>query len=156
MLRERIDLRGVARPMEPVEDMAIFQIPSEHIGLLKEAPTMRWARGQEEWDHRYLKQAQRVVRKREELIKKSEVLIRHALHQGLVHPAYPESVVETPVEKSTGRAVRRRTSIGEIQEDRRWGPLDLKDEKPPGSAIAGRRDTVCAILFRRQKRRGPD
>lgn len=143
MLRERLDVHGLARPMEPRDEIPALQIPPDQIGQIKEAPAMRWLRGQEEWDRRYRKRAKRILKKRKTLVKKAERIIKHALDQGLVHEAFPESLVENPVEKVTGRAVKRKTSIGEIQADRRWGPLDLKNEKPPPSAIAARRDTVC-------------
>ncbi|THH11723.1 hypothetical protein EW145_g464 [Phellinidium pouzarii] len=38
-------------------------------------------------------------------------------------------------------------SDGEIQKDRRWGPLDLEDENPPSSAIAKRRDTPESLAL---------
>jgi hypothetical protein len=145
MLRERIDVHGFARVMEPKEDIPALQIPPDQIGQIKEAPAMRWLRGQEEWDRRYRKKGQRVLEKRKKLVKKADRIIKHALDQGLVHESFPESVV--PVEKTTDRVVRRRTSIGEIQTDRRWGPLDLRGENPPPSAIAARRDTVRPVFL---------
>jgi len=42
----------------------------------------------------------------------------------------------------------RKSSVGKIQAERRWGPLDLADERPPPTAIAGRRDNVCLPFFR--------
>lgn len=144
MLRERLDVHGMARPMEPRHEIPALQIPPDQIGQIKEAPAMRWLRGQEEWDKRYRKRAKRILKKRKALVKKAERIVKNALEQGLVHEAFPESLVKNPVEKGTGRVVKRKTSIGEIQNDRRWGPLDLKDEKPPPSAIAARRDTVCS------------
>ncbi|KAJ3533909.1 hypothetical protein NMY22_g7140 [Coprinellus aureogranulatus] len=133
MLRERIDVHGMARPMEPKEDIPALQIPPEQIGQIKEAPAMRWLRGQEEWDRRYRKRAKRILKKRKNLVKKAERIISVRLTKGF-----------------TGRAVKRRTSIGEIQIDRRWGPLDLKNEKPPPSAIAARRDTGEALALLRK------
>ena len=142
MLRERINLHGFARPMEPEEDIPCLQIPPDQIGLLKEAPAMRWFRGQNDWDARFRKKARRVQRKREEHKRKASEVIKHAHEMGLVHAWFPESM---PVERETGRRVKRTTSIGGIDNHRRWGPLDLDDERPPPSAIAGRRDTVSFI-----------
>ncbi|KAF5333486.1 hypothetical protein D9611_002644 [Ephemerocybe angulata] len=150
MLRERVDVRGIARIMEPQDAIEVLKIPADRIGQIREAPAMRWLRGQEEWDRKYRKQGLRVLEKRKHLIHQSERLIKHALDQGLVHESFPETMVGTPREKGTGRAVKRKTSIGEIQKDRRWGPLDLKDEKPPGSAIAARRDTPEALALLRK------
>lgn len=138
----------MTRSMESPEEIPALQLPPDKIGMIKEAPAMRWYRGQQEWDKRFHKTGKRVLQKREKLKAKAEKLIQHALDQGLVHEAFPESLVDEPVEKHSRKPVRRRTSIGEIQEDRRWGPLDLKDEKPPASAIAGRRDTVGFLSIR--------
>ncbi|KAJ2931623.1 hypothetical protein H1R20_g5347, partial [Candolleomyces eurysporus] len=147
IIRERVDIHGMVRPMEPREEIPALQLSPDKIGMIKEAPAMRWHKGQEEWDKRFHKAGKRVLQKREKLKDKADKLIKHALEQGLVHEAFPESLGDEPVEKQTNR--NRRTSIGEIQEHRRWGPLDLKDEKPPASAIAGRRDTHESLALLR-------
>ncbi len=49
---------------------------------------------------------------------------------------------EPAAETNEPKKLRKITTIGKIQADRRWGPLDLNDECPPATAIAGRRDTV--------------
>ncbi|RXW25139.1 hypothetical protein EST38_g704 [Candolleomyces aberdarensis] len=149
IIRERIDIHGMVRPMEPREEIPALHLPPDKIGMIKEAPAMRWYRGQEEWDKRFHKAGKRVLQKREKLKDKADKLIKHALEQGLVHEAFPESLVDEPTEKHSRRPVNRRTSIGEIQEYRRWGPLDLKDERPPASAIAGRRDTHESLALLR-------
>jgi hypothetical protein len=43
---------------------------------------------------------------------------------------------------ATGLSVHSISSSVRIDEFRRYGPLDLSEEHPPPSAIAGRRDTV--------------
>lgn len=112
---------------------------------------MRWYRGQQLWDERYKSSAARAARKRARLMGKADTLVKNAFEQGLVHDLYSE-VTPTRITteyKSNGR-VHRKSSLGAIQPERRWGPLDLQDEKPPPSAIAGRRDTVSqpsTILF---------
>ena len=47
MIRERVDIHGVVRPMEPKEEIEALNIPPQEIGIIKEAPVMRWLAGQE-------------------------------------------------------------------------------------------------------------
>jgi hypothetical protein len=55
MIRERVNIYGNVRPMEPVEDMAILHTPPSQIGIIKEAPVRRWLSGQVmEAIHRYV------------------------------------------------------------------------------------------------------
>ena len=46
----------------------------------------------------------------------------------------------------SGLSAHTDSSSVRIDEYRRYGPLDLEGERPPPTAIAGRRDTVCATL----------
>jgi hypothetical protein len=71
-------------------------------------------------------------------------MITHARDKGLVLVdetplAFPRTDSETSIGtlSSTG---------GVIEEERRWGPLDLHGENVPSSAICNRRDTVSVCL----------
>lgn len=141
MLRERVNIFGVTRPMEPVEYLQALQIPTGQIGVIKEAPTLRWLKGQQEWDKKYKRHAERALQRRHEYEVKAKKLLQDARDQGLIHDTDGKlRHVQSPV--STSSAQSRRTPIGKIQTERRWGPLDLNDENPPPSAIAKRHDTV--------------
>lgn len=134
MLRERIDIHGHARPMEPEDQIPALQIRPSEIGLIKEAPTMRWLQGQEEWDKKYRRSAKAAIKQRKKLEVKSEEILAHARAQGLLLVGDSEpQVADVRQSRLTDRA---------IQPDRRWGPLDLENERPPPTAIAKRRDTV--------------
>jgi hypothetical protein len=50
MIRERVNIKGVPRLMEPREEMSVLAIKPAQIGIIKEAPTIKWLKGQEEWD----------------------------------------------------------------------------------------------------------
>lgn len=67
-------------------------------------------------------------------------MVDNARRQGLIlsREALPEDL-----QRSISVGLRNR--VDRIQEDRRWGPLDLDDEGPPLTAIAKRRDTPEAI-----------
>ncbi|KAG2013285.1 endoplasmic reticulum protein [Coprinopsis cinerea AmutBmut pab1-1] len=152
MVCERVDIHARVRHMEPRDEIPCLKIPPSQIGVIKEAPAMRWYRGQEKWDKRFKATASRVVAKRVKLKAKSERILRNALDQGLVHPAFPETIPipELGDEKTGGSTLARQNSIGAVQEHRRWGPLDLGEERPPPSAIAGRRDTPEALALLRK------
>ncbi|KAI1786660.1 alpha/beta-hydrolase [Ganoderma leucocontextum] len=133
-IRERVDPLGKVRPMETADQMAALRLQRSEIGLIKEGPVRRWLAGQEAWDKRFRKRASVVLRKRKRYEAKWENLLDHAKQQGLFgdKASVRSSVV------STG---------GAIEPHRRWGPLDLENECPPPSAIAGRKDTGEAVAL---------
>lgn len=135
--------------MEPRGQLQALRLKPSEIGVLKEAPARRWAKGQEKWDKRYARSAKRALKQKAYYAAKAEKMIRHALEQGLIHKpeARPEEV--DPSLSRTTTPLRHKKSLGEIEPDRRWGPLDLDNERPPATAIAGRRDTVRALPGRR-------
>lgn len=166
MLRERIDVHGEIRPMEPIHEMPTLRIPPSQVGLIKEAPVRRWLLGQEMWDEQFKDRPKKVSKERKKCEEQAEDIIRDAARQGLVVSAEQgdarvsreqtggegggeQDTVRPKVEqqgrKTSGRSVL--TTTGIIDEDRRFGPLDLDDENPPPSAIAKRRDTVSRILI---------
>lgn len=147
MLRQRVDVHGRSRPMEPEDHIAALKLPAEQICLIKEAPTIRWLQGQEEWDRKYRREAEKAVARRRKNEEKAKKLIDNAREQGLllVSDRKP-TMLEEQRRASTMTTSSRFKTDGTIQEDRRWGPLDLEDERPPASAIAKRKDTVRIAL----------
>ncbi|KAI0677037.1 alpha/beta-hydrolase [Trametes maxima] len=142
MIRERVDVLGKARPMEPVEEIEALRLKPYEIGLIKEAPVRRWLTGQEAWDKKYKRTAEHVIRKRRQYEAKAARLLEHAREQGLIH-----DVIQPQRSRLSANGSVSSGSVGEVESDRRWGPLDLKDENPPASAIAGRRDTSEAVAL---------
>ena len=143
MIRERIDIHGAVRDMEPRGEIPALQMKCEELGLIKEAPALRWLEGQELWDKRFKRSAKRVLRNREKVKAKAKKMLDNARSQGLLLSHENAPVVSNlRAEAMQRRGSSRDTIDGIIQEDRRWGPLDLDDENPPPSAIAKRRDTV--------------
>lgn len=130
--------------MEPKEEIEALNMKPQEIGVIKEAPVKRWLRGQEIWDQKFKRTANEALKKRKHYEQKAERLLRNAREQGLMleHELRPQTE-----RLNTGRTSLSSSSIGDIDPDRRWGPLDLYDESPPPSAIAARRDTVCALIL---------
>lgn len=164
MLRERVDVHGRIRPMEPIEEIPSLRIPSSQIGLIKEAPVRRWLHGQTIRDKEFKRQSKKVYEKRKKFEEKAEQIIRDATLQGLAVQTgagevrvTPERTVEgggseqNEVRPMVGLQGRRKSSrsmsiAGVIDENRRFGPLDLDDENPPPSAIAKRKDTASRMI----------
>ncbi|KIM46374.1 hypothetical protein M413DRAFT_17043 [Hebeloma cylindrosporum] len=143
MVRERIDIHGTVRAMEPRETLQALNMMPCHIGIIKEAPVQRWNDGQKKWDARFAANTKKVLKQKAHYEAKAERLIKNALDQGFVHQSYGLSHEDDQFPDK----VSADTSIGRIQSDRRWGPFDLRNEKPPATAIAGRRDTPEAVAL---------
>lgn len=140
MIRERVNVHGRVRQMEPMEDIPCLQIPSDQTGLLREAPARRWLSGQEAWDRRYKSAAKRVEVGRRKNVQKYDSILERAKELGFVHT--PNA--RRPTHENSNEDAEKDDVI---QKDRRWGPFDLDDEDPPPSAIAARKDTVSMTLY---------
>ncbi len=136
MIRRRVDVLGRVREMEEKESIPALKLTAKEIGLLKQRPAERWLKGQEIWDQRFRKRAIKIMHQRQKNKIKYEEILGRAREMGLVHDTRKNQTVPLT------RPPTQMETQGEIQNDRRWGPLDLDDEDPPSSAIAARRDTV--------------
>lgn len=105
---------------------------------------MRWLTGQEKWDKTFKHAAEKSIRKRRHNEAKARRILDNARDQGLLL-----SREKTPsiINACKSTISSEYSADGAVQEVRRWGPLDLDDEKPPPSAIAKRRDTVCSTCM---------
>ena len=45
MIRERISIRGIVRPLEPESDLQGLQLEPKDIGVIKEGPVKRYLEG---------------------------------------------------------------------------------------------------------------
>lgn len=141
MIRERVDINGRVRSMEPKEDITALQLRPSEIGIIKEETLVKWLEGQEEWDRRFKYRATKVMKNRKKIEAKADSMIKNARLRGLLLAGEKDDLVERP------RAGRSSAAHGAIQENRRWGPLDLVGEQPPPTAIAARRDTREALAL---------
>lgn len=116
MIRERVDVLGNVRPMEPPEEIPALNLKPNEIGLIKEAPVRRWLSGQEAWDKKYKRAAERAIHKRRRYETKAAKLLEHAKEQGLDH-----SELRPQPSRRSAAETASSASVGEVQSDRRWG-----------------------------------
>ena len=117
MLRERVDIFGKVRPMEPKEEITALQLKPQSIGIIKEAPVVRWLTGQEKWDKKYKHKAHKVIKRRRKYEEKAERLLQHAFEQGVIH----EGVSRPVADRSHSHRSMASVASGTIERDRRWG-----------------------------------
>lgn len=144
MIRERVDVRGKVRAMEPPSELPSLTMPYQDVGRVKAKTYNRFQEGHTIWDNRYKHTASRVQRQRAKNEARARKIYTRAQAEGLLEDKGdldldPESTVWT------GLAT--------------YGPADLVDEMPPPTSIVGRRDTPDALdmlqhsLQQRAKRR---
>ncbi|GAA6001830.1 hypothetical protein JCM10207_002339 [Rhodosporidiobolus poonsookiae] len=169
MIRERVSVTGVVRPMEPIEDVKILKLDPEDIGLIKEAPVKRYLAGKAIWDKKYRKiyikvqkererhlkksmreEATRITKRVNELAKEKDKRKQQSSSSGgpdpsNIDPAAPEQVTDSPepLDLQNGHRLRRGVSTASIPIGLE-GSWDLHGENPPPSSLAGRKDTAEA------------
>ncbi|KAI0066158.1 alpha/beta-hydrolase [Artomyces pyxidatus] len=152
MIRERVDVAGRVRPMEREADIAALHVRPTDIGIMKEDPARRWVTGQELTDKKFARAAVKVMAHRRRLAAHAEKLLAEARSQGLMverdapeQQQGPGGGAAEKVGVSRGDSAVKKD--GRSPEKMRWGPLDLENERPPPTAIAGRRDTPEALAL---------
>ncbi|KAL8280896.1 hypothetical protein RQP46_006575 [Phenoliferia psychrophenolica] len=142
MVRERVAISGVVRPMEPAAEMSMLHLDPEDIGLVKESPVKRYLAGKAIWDKRFKRAYEKVQKRREHHLKKSMAEEAHRIKKRMQaaaskHPHKPEAGAPegTPL----------RTESPEPMDGPGFdGIWNLHGERPPPSSIAARKDTMEA------------
>ncbi|GJN91644.1 hypothetical protein Rhopal_004667-T1 [Rhodotorula paludigena] len=162
MIRERVSITGVVRPMEPESEMSMLHLDPEDLGLIKENAVKRYLAGKailerkfrrtyakvQKTRERHLKksmqeEAMRITKRVDELKKQQEQEQRHGSGSSggrpdpsKLDPNKPPKVTNSPepldIEQTSG------ASIG------LEGIWELHGEHPPPSSLAGRKDTAEA------------
>jgi hypothetical protein len=128
--------------MELKEDVAALRLSPSEVGILKEENLSKWLEGQEEWDRRFKHRAIKIIKQRKSYELKANSIIKSARARGLLLVGESDGLADRPTTGRLSSATICSSPKKCIQEDRRWGPLDLVGESPSPTAIAGRRDTV--------------
>lgn len=117
MIRERVDIYGKVRPMEPKEDIEALHMPSRQIGIIKEEPVRRWMTGQDLWDKKFQRQGVHVQHRKEHYRKKFATMFERARERGLE--------LHSDSKRPAAYRTLSTASQGEIMSDRRWGKLSF-------------------------------
>ncbi|KAN0066065.1 hypothetical protein ACQY0O_000158 [Thecaphora frezii] len=150
MIRERVNVKGFLRPLEPESELQALRMDPNEIGRIKEGPCGRYLTGQELWEKKFEKTAKKVEKKRAKNEEAAQRLLERAAELGLLE-ASPQHASAAGLEEAEGGTW---AGLGAL------GPTELVDETPPPSAIAGRRDTeealalLCTSLYIRAEQRG--
>ncbi|GAA6058704.1 hypothetical protein JCM10212_003392 [Sporobolomyces blumeae] len=167
MIRERVSITGVVRPMESEADIECLNLDPETVGLIKEGPAKRYLAGKVIWDKKFAKEQRRVDKHREKHLKKSikeeakrmtrraQELAKHENKSSInsSSTSSTSAIPSLPQQDSDGRltpgAPPRVTASPEPMEPRSdddlaGGIWDLHGEHPPPSSIAARKDTMEA------------
>ena len=114
-IRERVSALGKVRPMELAEEIEALRLRPQEIGIIKEKPVRRWLEGQDKWDKKYKRTADRVIRKRRHYEAKAQRLLDHAREQGVIHNELKPQTSRVSLTDGGG------SQLGEIDSQRRWG-----------------------------------
>lgn len=136
MIRERVNIHGILRPLEPNSELGAMTMPSDEIGTIKEGPAMRYLTGQYLWDKKYKRARKEVEKHREKNLREARSKDGERIGRG-IKGLYEEHH-------------KRRAEVGEGEGDEHWSwswDWALDGEIPPPSAIVSRRDTVCFYFF---------
>jgi len=156
MIRERVNISGVPRPMELESALSILRIPPSKIGKISESPVVRWLTGMQLYDKKYKRAFGKASRDRERNQVAWEGVLEHARKVGVPVDEWVEGEGEVEMGRRGAEGENQDPDEGEMDgerghwvESRRWGPLDLKHERPPPTAICGRRDNIDSITLLR-------
>ncbi|GAA5980302.1 hypothetical protein JCM10908_001605 [Rhodotorula pacifica] len=118
MIRERISITGVVRPMEPESEMSMLHLDKEDLGVIKEAPVKRYLAGKAVLDRHFSRTYKKVQRKREKHLRKSmqeeatRITKRLATMKKQQSPSASGSGTQTPV--SPNETVPQNAAQGDV------------------------------------------
>ena len=84
MIRERVDVNGKIRPMEPPSMMQALRMPYQEVGAVKASTYNRFQKGHTLWDTRYRRTAAKVKRKRAKYQRRANRILNKAQAEGLL------------------------------------------------------------------------
>ena len=64
MIRERVTIRGVLRPLEPESEIPALKLPIDHLGRINVGVARRYLTGRDLWSKKFGKTAKKIETKR--------------------------------------------------------------------------------------------
>jgi hypothetical protein len=134
MIRERVAMDGVCRPLEPEEEIGPLHLPLDQIGVIKEGAAMRYVTGQALWDKKYHRDTKRIAKRRAKHLANADKKDAHTIRE------YWEKKAG-PVEAGH----KDHPDLEDLLFDKNWTwTWAFEGEKPPPSCIVSRRDFVSS------------
>jgi hypothetical protein len=127
MIRERISISGIIRPLEPEHDLPALQILPEHLGIVSERWVQRHIAYTEHHEKKYRKRIK-------ELAKRHECVIADVQH------VRGSQECLAALHGCRMKTARRRKEKGRNTSSLLAWALEMDDERPPPSSIVARRD----------------
>ncbi|TIB71390.1 hypothetical protein E3Q24_02352, partial [Wallemia mellicola] len=115
MIRERVSMGGVTRPMEPPEELEYLRMSVNEVGVFKPDAVKRYIEGMESWNTKFKHAAKNVERQREKSLRESHIHAEKMMKEN-------DDIFDIP----------------EVTWRWQWA---LENEKPPPASIVARRDT---------------
>ncbi|KAI0692106.1 Alpha/Beta hydrolase protein [Cytidiella melzeri] len=138
MIRERVSIHGVVRPLEPEDQLQAFSLPSELIGVVSELAMRRYIDAQAKFGKKFSKTYKDIEKRRNKHLAKAK---KNGMPNTIQLQAY--------LDQEKGQ-INKGIADGLITTGSwSWAwALDM-DERPPASSIVARRDTREAIQLAR-------
>lgn len=143
MIRERVSIHGVIRPLEPEDELSAFSLPTELIGVVSELAMRRYEDAKTRFDKKFARTYKTIEKHRK---KHLDIAHRDALR---TMPQLEDYFSQNDDERMPPQT-RRGIAEG-LQASGSWSwawALDM-DERPPPSSIVARRDTHEAVELAR-------
>jgi hypothetical protein len=131
MIRERVGIDGVVRPMEREEDLQACCLHPDDVGLIKEGAVKRYMQGKSQWDKKY--PSKRIHNRRKRNVKQAASHEARRIAKMAIRKESSQPAADSPDSDVENNAAVMGT----------WAKVD--GERPPPSSIAARRDTVDAL-----------
>jgi hypothetical protein len=143
MIRERISIYGIIRPLEPEDELSAFSLPPELIGVVSELAMRRYHDAKARFDKKFASTIKTIEKHRHRNL---DIAHKDAVRNmaQLQHYIAQDSADEDTRETFRGVKEGLKTSGS-------WSwawALDM-DERPPSTSIVARRDTHEAIELAR-------
>lgn len=126
MIRERVSISGMIRPLEPEHDLPALQISPEHLGTVSERWVQRYVAGTEHHEKKHAKRIKHLAERHERAI----------ANQQPVRGSQEDSAV--PQRWRMKKMTSKKKGKTKMTSGLAW-PLDVVgDERPPPSSLVAR------------------
>ena len=140
LIRERVSIQGVIRPLEPEAELPSFQLKDDLVGAATEIPLRQYIQAKAEYQVKFSSTYKSVIKERERNLR----LAHEEDDRSLGHL---ESYLQKVTERSdSGQNVLDSPRLQKITADSwNWSWAMDEDENPPLSSLVSRRDTPEAL-----------